>query len=154
MGNKYNRKHGMYQSYVYSSWKNMKHRCYYIYHNSYDGYGGRGITVCERWHNFINFYADMGDPPTQQHSIDRIDNNGNYEPGNCRWATKKEQVNNTQQNRFIEYQGKRLTIAQWAEKTGIPRGRLYWRINNQWSVEEIFDHRKWRGNRYGYREIM
>lgn len=80
---------------VWSSWSHMKDRCLNPKHVAYKNYGGRGITVCPRWlESFDNFYKDMGDPPTEQHSIDRIDNDGNYEPGNCRWSSPKEQAVN------------------------------------------------------------
>lgn len=85
---------------VYIAWINMRRRCYDPKNASYERYGGRGITVCERWMTFENFYADIGDPPTPDHSIDRIDNNGNYEPGNCKWSTATEQ----QLNRRYHYE--------------------------------------------------
>jgi hypothetical protein len=81
---------------VYFAYQAMKARCYYPWHPSYSYYGGRGITVCDRWLEDIqHFAADIGNPPTTSHSLDRIDNNGNYEPSNCRWATKSEQQYNT-----------------------------------------------------------
>jgi len=87
--------HGMTQSAEYNIWGKMKSRCYAKSNNRYYRYGGRGIKVCDRWlHSFENFYADMGPRPTKKHSIDRINNDGNYEPSNCRWATPKEQVDN------------------------------------------------------------
>lgn len=97
---KMNTKHGMYKSPEYNSWDAMIQRCRNPLGKKYHHYGGRGITVCERWLNsFDDFYADMGPKPTPKHSIDRIDNDGNYEPGNCRWATQSEQNFNTRRSR-------------------------------------------------------
>jgi hypothetical protein len=85
---------GEYGSSEYYSWAMMKQRCLNPKYTHYSYYGGRGISVCARWLKFKNFIEDMGIKPTKEHSIDRIDNDGNYEPGNCRWSTKLEQINN------------------------------------------------------------
>jgi hypothetical protein len=117
-------------------WCQMINRCYYTTSVSYPNYGGRGITVCERWRqSFDNYMSDMGQPPSSLHQIDRIDNNGNYEPSNCRWVTRKEQNRNTRRNVFIEYLGQRLCLTDWADKVRIDRSLLRRRLLSGWSVE-------------------
>ncbi len=95
----------------------------------YENYGGRGITVCRRWYNFQTFLLDMGKKPTPSHSIDRINNDGNYEPGNCRWATKLEQVRNARSNVLVPFNGKTLCLSAWAELVGLPKSTIYQRIH-------------------------
>lgn len=129
-------KHGMSRSPEYWVWNGMKERCINPKGTSYEIYGGRGIIVCERWLNFENFYADMGPRPSDRHEIDRIDFNGNYEPSNCRWVTEKEQSKNKRSSRFLEFQGFKLTITEWAESSGISRTALSQRIGRGWSVEK------------------
>lgn len=105
----------------------------------YAHYGGRGITVCERWqgpHGYQNFLADMGRKPSTKHTLDRKDPNGHYTPDNCVWATQTEQQNNRRNNRRVVYRGEELTLAQLAARTGHPPLRLRDRLNAGWSVEE------------------
>lgn len=113
----------------------MKRRCDNQAAPGYHHYGGRGIKVCERWRSFENFYADMGDAPAGM-SIDRIDNDSHYEPGNCRWATDQEQLNNTSVNVVVEFRGARYTIAELARKQGIADDRLRQRLRAGWPVEK------------------
>ncbi len=100
----------------------MRERCQDAKNKAFAYYGGRGITVCSQWDSFEAFYADMGPRPSHQHSIDRINNDGNYEPGNCRWATRLQQNNNRSSNVFISCGGESLTASEWSRRTGI---RLY-----------------------------
>ena len=110
----------------------MKQRCYNPKHDTYDLYGGRGITVCDRWiDDFPAFLADMGRRPSWRHSIDRIDPNGIYEPGNCRWATPAQQTANRRTPKdtvFIEHDGKRWELAALARHLGVKYLTLYMRV--------------------------
>jgi len=124
----------------YQPWYSMKARCRYPWAQSYEYYGGRGITVCERWDGpdgFNNFYADMGPRPSPEHQIDRIDNNGNYEPGNCRWATPKVQIRNRRNTRWLTFRGQSKPIATWAEEMGVNKRTLARRLREGWSAERI-----------------
>lgn len=123
----------------YRAWSAMKTRCYIAGSTDYANYGGRGIRVCDRWlKDFKNFLHDVGRAPTSDHTIDRFPNReGNYEPGNVRWATPYEQANNTRRNRFLDFQGERLTVSQWAVRLGVNRGLIKDRIGRlKWSVEK------------------
>jgi hypothetical protein len=102
----------------YITWGSMISRCTNPRKKDYPNYLGRGIEVCERWHSFENFLADMGYKPSPEHTLDRIDNNGNYEPSNCRWATRKEQNRNSRWNRYLIFDGISKCIAEWAEILG------------------------------------
>jgi hypothetical protein len=117
----------------YTSYHNMMVRCYKSNSIAYNNYGGRGITVCERWRtSFQNFLDDMGRMPSDKHQIDRINNNGNYEPSNCRWATSKQNARNTRRNRLIEIDGISHPISEWSEISGIQGGLIHWRIKKGW----------------------
>ena len=124
----------------YTTWQALRNRCYAEKDLSYKDYGERGIIVCDRWNeSFENFYKDMGDAPSKKHSIDRIDNNGNYEPSNCRWATKTEQNRNTRRNNYITYNGETKCVSEWAEIIGLSVATIYLRINRRkWSIEKAF----------------
>lgn len=102
----------------YKIWSAMKRRCTRQNATDYPRYGGRGITVCESWMSFDGFLADMGRRPSDQHTLERIDNEEGCYPGNCRWATLTEQNNNTRRNHFVEYRGERMTIAQATRAAG------------------------------------
>lgn len=105
----------------------MIQRCSNPNSAAYEYYGARGISVCERWQSFENFFADMGERPRQT-SLDRRDNEGNYEPGNCRWATRKEQMRNTRMTASIIVNGRSVCATEAAEIAGIPKGRIFWRV--------------------------
>jgi hypothetical protein len=131
--------HGLKHTLEYGAWTKMKSRCFNSHTKSFPRYGGRGITVCDRWLTFANFISDMGMRPTTQHTIERIDNNGNYCPENCRWATRSEQNVNQERNRKIEFNGKVLCLSEWAAVLGINHGTLVSRMDrNGWSVERAF----------------
>lgn len=130
--------HGMSQTTTWRIWRGMRRRCYDTNIQGYANYGGRGITVCDRWRDsFENFYADMGERPSKQHSLERRDNNGNYTPHNCYWATNIEQHNNTRRSVFLEFQGKKQTITQWARELNINVATLYNRVRRGWDVTRI-----------------
>jgi hypothetical protein len=125
--------HGMSRTPEYAAWIGIRNRCYNPNIDSYPNYGGRGISVCERWINsFENFYSDMGPRPSEGHSIDRMDANGNYEPSNCRWATLTEQNRNLRRNHRITVGGVTLCVAAWAERTGISAGTIHRRMRYGW----------------------
>lgn len=118
-------------------WRAMLNRCSNPKHSSYRNYGARGIRVCERWLNFENFYSDMGPRPSPTHSIDRINSLGNYEPGNCRWATKHEQNLNTSVVHLIEFQGRTNSLFGWSQEIGLHPKSLHCRLFKYgWTVEE------------------
>jgi hypothetical protein len=125
---------------TYTIWVNMRNRCERTYHSAYKYYGGKGIKVCERWRTFANFLADMGAAP-EGLSLDRIDGSRDYENGNCRWVTHKQQMRNTSFNRLIEFNGETKSVAEWAETLGVPAGRLYARIERGLTPERALSKR-------------
>ncbi len=130
-----NNKHGWAHHLLYKTWKDMKDRCSNPKNKRYSRYGGRGITYCKEWESLDQFIIDMGERP-EGTSLDRIDNDGNYEPGNCRWATKDEQNNNRCNNIYLTFKNETLTIAQWAKKLNIKYATIRYRIENGWTVEK------------------
>ena len=126
-----NVKHGLSKHPLYNIWKGMVQRCMNPSDSNYRNYGGRGVSVCERWFSVKNFVDDMGERPDGC-SIDRIDNNGNYDPSNCRWATPRQQARNTRVNR--KYKGK--CLVEWAEETGISHHTIRDRLDKGWGWED------------------
>ncbi len=119
----------------YRSWSNMVQRCHNPKNESYPDYGGRGIHVCDDWRNdFTTFFAHVGKRPTSKHTIDRINTNGQYEPGNVRWCTRKEQNRNKRNNHRITFNGETMTMTEWGEKTGIGRSAIKTRLKRGWSI--------------------
>lgn len=131
--------HGMHDTPTYRSWQSMLARCRNPKDPSYVRYGGQGITVCERWHDFQSFLDDMGPRPSLKHSIDRIDGTSGYKPGNCRWATWEEQNRNKRDNLRLTYRGLTLTATEWAERLGVDRHVIYNRNRAGWPVERIIE---------------
>ena len=128
--------HGMSKTPTYRCWIDLLRRCTNPTTQRFASYGGRGIKICKRWEVFENFLADMGPRPSKGYSIDRIDNDGNYEPGNCRWATHKEQCNNTRKTLRITFNGETRTFVEWCEITGLSYEKLRCRLRRGWSVEK------------------
>ena len=125
---------------LYSIWVNMRNRCFNSENKSFAYYGGRGISVCDEWNEFLNFEKWAIQNGFEENlTLDRIDVNGNYEPENCRWISRKEQMRNTRSNHLLTYNGDTKTMAEWAEITGIPYSTLKQRINKyNYSVEKAF----------------
>lgn len=129
--------HGMSKTRLYMTWNNMIKRCYNKRCLSFKNYGARGITVCEEWKSFEPFYKwAVENGYADDLTIDRIDVNGNYEPSNCRWATKKEQSNNKRSTHYLDYNGKTLTVSDLSKSTGIQKSTILWRENN-WDGKDL-----------------
>lgn len=133
---KTNLKHGKHGSPEYRIWHGMKRRCL---GKSYRNYGGRGIRVCARWRGrggFVNFLTDVGERPSPEHSLERIDNDGDYEPGNVKWGTRFEQNRNRRTNVWLTHGGETLCARDWAKRVGLNHQTLAHRLAAGWSVEQ------------------
>lgn len=127
----------------YRAWCLMKGRCNSPEGDDYHRYGALGIKVCERWLNsFENFFADVGPRPSPKYSLDRISCDGDYEPGNVRWATSKTQNRNKSSSRFLTFQGETLTLAEWSERTGVPYKRIQQRLLRGLPMDRVLDQRR------------
>jgi hypothetical protein len=123
---------------IHRTWAHMLRRCRSPDEAMWHRYGGRGIKVCERWNSFENFLADVGERPSQEYSLDRINNDGNYEPGNVRWATALTQQNNKERNRKVEYKGRLVGLTELAALTGIALNTLDTRWCRGWRGERLY----------------
>ena len=145
-------KHGETKTRLHKIWGSMHERCEREKHLHFSDYGGRGISVCEEWKEYIPFAAwARNNGYADNLTLDRINVNGNYEPTNCRWVTVKEQQNNRRNNRIIFYQGERYTLTQLSEKSGIKKTTLKERLNLGWSIEDAVN-RPIRLRTKGYRQ--
>jgi len=133
-------KHGLSYTPEYRVWQTMRLRCHEPTNPAFPNYGGRGITVCDRWRNSVEtFIADMGPKPSAKHEIDRIDNNRGYEPGNCRWVLRSENDRNRRSNRLITYQGETLAMVAWCERLGLTPTAVAKRLRAGWTVEKALE---------------
>lgn len=131
--------HGLSKSRIYSIWQGMMYRCSDKCKDiSRKNYYDKGIRVCERWHTFENFVADMG-VPADDLTMDRIDNSKGYEPSNCRWATHKQQANNSSWNHILTYEGRSQTIAMWADERKIKPNTIVYRIRRKWPIAKALE---------------
>lgn len=120
---------------LYRTWSSMKSRCLNPNHKDYDHYGGKGVTICERWFRFKNFLEDMGPKPSPKHTLDRIDSNGCYEPSNCRWASTVVQAQNTSRVKKIEINGEVKCFAEWCRQFQINKHTARQRMRVGWTAE-------------------
>lgn len=126
--------HGRTETPEYYIWRSMKARCLNPQSSGYRHYGARGITVCDRWLTFAAFFADMGCRPSPKHQLDRMNNNGPYVPENCRWATARQQMQNTRLTRRITHNGETQAAIVWAERLGLNSGAIAQRLRSGWSL--------------------
>lgn len=132
-----NKTHGLSNSDEYHIWRGIKQRCRNPNNKDYHRYGARGIDILDEWfESFESFYNYLGPRPSEQHSVERIDNHGDYEPGNVKWATQKEQSNNTRSNHLIELNGNIKTITEWEKESPVSRVTINRRLQEGWNVEE------------------
>lgn len=133
--------HGKSKSRLYSIYSSMKQRCYNTKLRAYKRYGGRGITICKEWENSFNSFQSWAESNGYKEdlTIERIDNNGNYEPSNCKWANKKEQARNRNTSKRLEYKGQIYTYAEWGEFKGLTSSIISARIRNGWSIEKTLE---------------
>lgn len=141
-----NSKHGMSESSEYAIWKGIIQRCTNPSTKAYPNYGGRGITICDRWlygeanlSAFECFLSDIGRRPSEKHSVDRINNDGNYDPGNCRWASRKSQARNQRTNRIVEFNGHQVSLAEACERAGVPYKTVWHRLKSGWAIEAALE---------------
>lgn len=131
---------------LYETWSGIKDRINNPNNPGWHNYGGRGIKICDRWKDsFQNFIDDMGPRPSDKHSIDRIDNDGDYCPDNCRWATRKQQANNKQTSISITIGNQTKPISEWCKHYKIKYATALWRFNHGWAIDKIFSVRAYRG---------
>lgn len=119
----------------YAVWSNMMQRCSHPNASSYERYGARGIRVCRRWHKFSVFFADMGERPSPDHSIERDENEAGYGPDNCRWATRKEQARNRRSTHLVDFRGRQMSLMEATELAGLPYHAVKKRIRRGWSPQ-------------------
>ncbi|MDP3322680.1 MAG: hypothetical protein Q8S71_03935 [Hydrogenophaga sp.] len=132
-----NIKHGMHGTLTYSRWRSMMSRCYQVNASNYKYYGLKGIKVCQSWHEFYSFFLDMGECPDETMTLDRINNEGDYEKNNCRWATQAKQNSNRSSCVILTYNGVSKNVAEWAKDIGISANSINQRRYLGWSVEKI-----------------
>ena len=135
-----NTRHGMTGTQVHNTWAGIRQRCENPNDPAYKHYGGRGIALHPQWAEFENFYAAVGDPPFDGASLDRIDNDGNYEPGNVRWATRTTQARNRRGVRMVAYEGREQCVAEWAEEIGVSASALRHRLDAGWDTAVALTH--------------
>ncbi len=129
-------KHGQHKTPEYTAWLSMRQRCVNTKHPCYAGYGGRGITVCERWDLFENFISDMGKRPSPRHEIERLNNDKGYYPDNCAWKTRFEQMRNTRKTRLVTLGDVTQCLKDWCRDLGISYKLTLNRISKNWSLEK------------------